>query len=146
MALPERVAAPEFDLAEPSGQRIRLSDFRGKPLIVNFWATWCPPCRAEMPSLQRAWEQLEQEGIGVVAINVGEDAKAIGQFMATSGLTFPLLMDRDSRVRRAWAVQGLPMTFVVDPKGRTVYRVVGDREWDDPALLNLVRGLKEDSK
>jgi len=144
ITLPEPIAAPDFDLAEPGGKRIRLSDFRGRPLIVNFWATWCPPCRSEMPSLQRAWEHLAREGIGVIAINIGEDASTIGQFTATTRVTFPLPMDIDSGVRRAWSVGGLPTTFVVDAKGRLVYRVIGDRDWDDPALLELVRALKED--
>ena len=145
-ALSELSAAPEFDLAEPGGSRVRLTDYRDKPLIVNFWATWCPPCRAEMPSLQRAWEQLEGEDIGVVAINVGEDADTIGQFTASSPVTFPLPMDIDSRVIQAWPVRGLPTTFVVDPNGRLAYIATGEREWDDPALLELIRGLKDDAK
>lgn len=141
-ALSDPTAAPEFDLAQPDGTRVRLADYRGKPLVVNFWATWCPPCRAEMPSLQRAWEQLAREGIGVVAINVGEDADTIAQFTSTSPVTFPLPMDTDSRVVQAWPVRGLPTTFVVDQKGRLAYVAMGEREWDDPALLDLVRALK----
>lgn len=142
--LPELAAAPQFDLQTPDGGRVRLSDFRGKPLIVNFWATWCPPCRAEMPSIQRASEQLKDKGIGVVAINVGEDAETIGQFTAESPVTFPLPMDRESRVVQAWPVRGLPTTFVVDSEGRLAYVATGEREWDDPDLLDQVRALAHD--
>jgi peroxiredoxin len=143
-ALLDLAAAPQFDLKTPDGSRVRLSDFRGKPLIVNFWATWCPPCRAEMPSFQRAWEQLEAEGIGVIAINVGEDAETIGQFTDESPVTFPLPMDEKSQTIQAWPVSGVPTTFVVDAKGRLAYVATGEREWDDPALLELVRALARD--
>jgi len=141
--MPEQPAAPSFDLAGPGGERYNLEDMRGKPIIVNFWATWCPPCRAEMPSLQRAWEQVKDEDILVVAINVGEDADTIGQFTEQVKMEFPLPMDLDSKVTQRWPMNGLPTTFVVDPEGRLVYRAQGEREWDDPALLDLVRALKK---
>lgn len=140
-ALPNLAAAPELDLKTPDGSPIRLADFLGKPLIVNFWATWCPPCRAEMPSFQRAWDQLEAEGIAVIAVNVGEDAATIKRFTEQSPVTFPLPMDEKSQVVQAWPVRGLPTTFVVDAKGRLAYVATGEREWDDPALLELVRAL-----
>ncbi len=143
-ALPDPEAAPAFDLKTPDGSRVRLSDFRGKPLVVNFWSTWCPPCRAEMPSFQRAWEQLEHEGIGVIAINVGEDAQTIAEFTKKTPVTFPLPMDLDSQVIATWQVRGLPTTFVVDSQGRLAYVATGEREWDDPRLLALVRALASD--
>jgi len=145
-ALPDLAAAPQFDLKTPDGSRVSLSDFEGKPLIVNFWATWCPPCRAEMPSFQRAWEQLQGEGIGVIAINVGEDADTIGKFTAEIPVTFPLPMDEKSQMVQAWPVRGLPTTFVVDPHGRLAYVATGEREWDDPALLKQVRALASDAE
>ena len=140
--LNDRAQAPEFDLEDADGNRVRLSDYRGKPLIVNFWATWCPPCREEMPSMQRAWEQLSQEDIGLIAINVGEDADTIFQFTANYPVQFPLPMDLDSQVVQAWPVKGLPTTFVVDAEGRLAYQAVGGREWDHPELLDQVRSLK----
>lgn len=141
--IPEQPVAPSFDLSGPGGERYNLNDMRGKPIIVNFWATWCPPCRAEMPSMQRAWEQVKDEDILVLAINVGEDADTIGQFTKQVKMEFPLPMDLDSKVTQRWPMNGLPTTFVVDPEGRLVYRAQGEREWDDPALLDLVRGLKQ---
>ena len=135
--------APEFVLRDLDGNQHRLSDYRGQVVIINFWATWCPPCREEMPSMQHAWESLKNDGIHMLAINVGEDEDTIFQFTANYPVDFPLLMDSDSGVINQWPVRGLPTTFVVDPKGRISYRAIGGREWDDPALLSLVRALKQ---
>ncbi len=139
--LPDPAPAPDFALADIDGNVFRLSAHRGRVLVINFWATWCPPCRDEMPSMQRAWEQLEAEGILLLGINVGEDEDTIFQFTADYPVDFPLLLDRDSRVIGQWAVRGLPTTYVVDPAGRIVFRAVGSREWDDPELLAQVRAL-----
>ena len=134
--------APYFKLFDMDGNVYRLSDFRGRVIIVNFWATWCPPCREEMPSMQRAWEQLRDEGILMWGINVGEDEDTIFQFTADYPVDFPLLLDIHSGVTARWPVRGLPTTFVVDPAGRLVYQAIGSREWDDPELLEQVRALK----
>lgn len=137
-----RPAAPDFTLSGPHGELYRFSDMRGKPIIVNFWATWCPPCRAEMPSLQRAWEAVEEEGILILAINVGEDAATVREFLAEVPVDFPLPLDTDSEVTQGWPLKGLPTTFVVDPDGRLAYRAEGERDWDDVELLGLVRALQ----
>jgi peroxiredoxin len=134
--------APDFELTDIEGTTHRLSDYRDKVVIINFWATWCPPCRAEMPSMDRAWAQLEDEDIVMLAVNVGEDEDTIFQFTANYPVTFPLLMDRDSKVVEAWPIRGLPTTFVIDPGGRLAYRAIGGREWDDPELLEQVRALR----
>ncbi|MBK5930861.1 TlpA family protein disulfide reductase [Halochromatium salexigens] len=140
----EAPMAPDFELSGPNAEVYRLEDFQGKPLIVNFWATWCPPCRAEMPSMQRAWEQVESEGIAIIAINVGEDSEAVKAFLEQVPVDFPLPLDTDSAVTQRWPLRGLPTTFVVAPDGRLVYKATGEREWDDPALLDQVRALKTD--
>jgi len=139
--LPERPPAPDFTLEDMDGNSHSLSDYRGQAVIVNFWATWCPPCREEMPSMQRGWEQVRDEDIALLAVNVGETADQIFVFTADYPVEFPLLLDRDGSVTDDWPVKGLPTTFVVDPEGRIVYRAVGGRAWDDPALLDQVRSL-----
>ncbi len=138
-----RPPAPELDLPDLEGTRHRMGDYRGRVVIVNFWATWCPPCREEMPSMQRAYEQLRAEGIEMLAINIGEDEDIIFAFTADYPVEFPLLMDLDSTTIQSWPVKGLPTTFVVDPQGRLAYRAIGERAWDDPELLSPVRSLKE---
>jgi thiol-disulfide isomerase/thioredoxin len=116
----------------------------GQTLIVNFWATWCPPCRAEMPAMQRASEALAQNGIEIIAINVGEDAETIQTFLEEVPVSFPLPMDTDSSVTQRWPLRGLPTTFVVAADGRILFEAAGERDWDDPALLEKVRGLNAD--
>lgn len=96
--------------------------------------------------MQRAWEQVAKDGIGLIAINVGEDADTIFEFSADYPVEFPLPMDTDSHVVQEWPVRGLPTTFVVDPEGRLAYQAIGGREWDDPDLLDAVRALMIKSK
>ena len=138
----DRPLAKEFVLKDIDGKEFRLSQYRGKVVLVNFWATWCPPCREEMPSMDRAYEQLKKSGIIILAINIGEDEDTIFKFTADYPVSFPLLMDQDSSVINQWPVTGLPTTYVVDPNGHIVYRAIGSREWDDEALLKKLNALK----
>lgn len=142
--VPERPPAPDFSLPGPDGRTYRLVDDRGRPVILNFWATWCPPCRAEMPSMQRAHDILAGE-VAVIAVNVGDDAAAIADFLAETPLNFPLPMDLEARVATRYPMVGLPTTFVIDPEGRLVYSAIGEQEWDDPVLLDQVRALRSPS-
>ncbi|MCB1877671.1 MAG: TlpA family protein disulfide reductase [Chromatiales bacterium] len=141
-AIQAKPPADDFALIDLQGKIHRLEDFRGKPLIVNFWATWCPPCRREMPSMERAWQQLQTQGVAMVAIDVGEDEAAVAGFLEQTPVSFLMLLDKDSSVVQSWPVLGLPTTFVVDAQGRFVYKAVGGREWDDPALLQQVLDLR----
>lgn len=134
--------APSFTLKDMDGKTHKLADYRGQVTVVNFWASWCPPCREEMPSMERAWKQLQKENIAMLAINVGEDADTIFTFTADYPVSFPLLMDQDSSVINAWPVKGLPTTFVLDKQGRIVYRVIGGREWDHPKLIDMLIDLQ----
>ena len=141
-AIPGGIRAPDFVLQDTEGKTHRLSDYRGKPVIINFWTTWCPPCREEIPSMNRAWHLLEEDGIALLAINMGEDEDTIFIFTADYPADFPMLMDREGEVIAEWPVKGLPTTYVVAPDGTIAYRAIGSREWDDAALLDAVRALK----
>ncbi len=140
--LQQRANAPDFTLTDVDGKIHRLSDYRGKVVIVNFWATWCPPCREEMPSMQKAWETLREKDVVMLAINIGENEDTIFQFIANYPVDFPLLMDLDSTVIGNWPVKGLPTTFIVDTQGRLAYRAIGGREWNTPDLLKLAQKLQ----
>jgi peroxiredoxin len=142
--IPAGVLAPDFELMDTEGKLHRLSDYRGRPVIINFWTTWCPPCREEIPSMNRAWQILEQEGIAMLAINMGEDEDTIFIFTADYPADFPMLMDRSGEVIAEWPVKGLPTTYVVAPDGTIVYRAIGSREWDDVGLLDRVRALRKE--
>ena len=109
--------APGFELVDVDGEKHRLSDYQGKPLIINFWATWCPPCREEMPSMNRAWQKVKDD-VFMLAINVGEDEDTIFVFSADYPIDFPVLLDQSGEVIKQWPVKGLPTTFVVDREGK----------------------------
>ena len=135
--------APDFRLEDQGGNFISLAELKGNVVIINFWATWCPPCREEMPSMQRAWEMLQSDKVKMLAINVGEDSDTIFTFTADYPVTFPLIMDKTASVTRDYGVRGLPATFIITPHGNIVYRVIGTREWDDPEVLAQIRALQE---
>jgi peroxiredoxin len=141
--VPGRPPAPDFVLPDTVGKLHRLSDYRGRPVIINFWATWCPPCREEIPSMNRAWRSLRESGVVMLAINVGEDEDTIFVFTADYPAEFPLLLDRSGEVISQWPVKGLPTSYVIAPDGTLAYRAIGGREWDDEKLLELIRRLKE---
>ncbi len=135
--------APDFTLASESGKTYHLADFRGKVVLINFWATWCPPCRREMPSMNRMWQKIKGKGVEVLAVNVGEDADTIFEFLGAYPVNFPLLMDHDGSVVKKYPVTGLPTSYIVNPQGKVVYRAVGGREWDEPALYNQLLQLRK---
>ena len=140
--VPGRPAAPDFSARDMDGAVHTLSAYRGKVVIINFWATWCPPCREEMPSMERAWQILRHEDIVMLAVNVGEDEDTIFEFTASYPVEFPLLLDPESTMINNWPVRGLPTTFVIDPQGRIVYRAIGGRDWSAPGVLQKIRALK----
>ena len=141
-AVTKPVAAPGFELTDVDGRTQKLSDYLGKVVVLNFWATWCPPCRYEMPSMQRGWEKVRDEDIVFLGVNVGEDEDTVFMFFADYPVDFPLLLDKDAKVIAQYPVTGLPTTYVIDPQGRITHRAVGGRAWDDDGLLNSLRALK----
>ena len=113
---------PDFWLQLKDGRYVRLSDLRGKPVVINFWATWCPPCRAEMPEFVKV---AADEDIIVLAVNDGEDRGLVEDFAAAFGMTMPVVLDRDSMLSERYLVQGLPTTYFVDSEGKLSSLAVG---------------------
>ncbi len=138
----EKPPAPNFSLKDMDGNVVTLESLRGKPVILNFWATWCPPCRAELPAMNRAWHKIKDKGVAMVAIDVGEDEGTIFAFQADYPMDFTVLLDEDGTEIKKWPVRGVPTTFVIDPEGRMVYRAAGARDWDDDELLQKVLDLR----
>jgi len=139
--LPKPFAAPDFTLQGEDGKTYRLSDYRGKVVVLNFWATWCPPCRYEMPSMERAHRKVQGENIVLLAVDVGESEDKVFEFTGQFPVTFPLLLDIDGAVIQKYPVIGLPTTFVIDPRGIITHRAIGSREWDDEKMLAPLRKL-----
>lgn len=120
-----------------------LEDWRGRWVLLNFWATWCPPCRHEMPGLDRIEAELGGADFAVLPVATGRNPlPAIRRFYAETELAhLPVLRDPDQRLARAMGVFGLPVTVLIDPKGREVARLTGDAEWDGPAARSLLAGV-----
>jgi peroxiredoxin len=136
----EEFRAPDFTLPGDNGEIYRLADYRGKVVVLNFWATWCPPCRYEMPAMERAWQKVKGKGVVFLAVNVGENEDRIFQFTGDYPVTFPLLMDQKGEVVKKYPVIGLPTTYIIDTRGQVTHRAVGTREWDhDSIVRQLIR-------
>ncbi|TXT39652.1 MAG: thiol-disulfide isomerase-like protein [Comamonadaceae bacterium] len=122
-----------------NGPDLKLSAFRGKPLIINVWASWCPPCIAEMGSLERlAWSDLGQQ-FNVIGISTDDYPDAAKGFLRKSSATLNHYIDRQLELENMLGAKHLPLTLMVDAKGRVLAKVVGAREWDDPASMTLIR-------
>lgn len=134
--------APDFSLQGEDGKTYTLSGMRGNVIVMNFWATWCPPCREEMPSMERLWNKVKNKNIIVLGINVGEDADTIFEFNGQYPVSFPLPMDIDGKVIENYPVRGLPTTYIINPDGMATHRAVGSREWDDENMVKLLLGMR----
>ena len=135
--------APELSLPDLSGAIHRLSDHRGEVLIVNFWASWCAPCIREMPALVRIEERLKESAGRVLAVNSGESTKRIQRYLKRNPTALLVLLDQKTRATAEWQVESLPTSFIVDPSGQIVMRLIGEADWDDPALLERIRGYRK---
>lgn len=138
--------APDFEFIDLNDKPHTLKDFIGKPVIVNFWATWCPPCRKEMPSMNRAWKKLKDQGVEMVAINLGEEDADVYSFMDDYPVDFKVLLDMESESLSSWNISGLPTTYILKPDGTVAYSAIGGREWDDKRIMDKVLELREDKK
>ncbi|MDO6459454.1 TlpA disulfide reductase family protein [Granulosicoccaceae sp. 1_MG-2023] len=137
------VPLPPLALRDMDGKLWQADDLRGRPVIINFWATWCEPCRAEMPAMEKAWEKLQGEDVLLLAVNFSEPEATVAAFQEDFPMSFPVLLDEQGETAGNWPLRGLPVTFVADAEGRLVYQAMGARAWDDDAILDKVRALKE---
>jgi len=135
--------APDFSLPTLEGQTVTLSALRGRVVFLNFWATWCPPCREEMPSIERLHRELKDQGLVVLGVDVDESPKLVAKFIEDFRLGFPVVLDAGSHVFSRYGVRGLPTTILIDRQGRVVGAAVGPRDWASPAGRALIRSLLE---
>ncbi len=117
--------APDFELQNLDGQSISLSDLQGKPILLNFWAIWCPPCRSEMPYMQEIHEEWSDKGLVLLAIDIGEGPSQIKEFLDANNLSLPVLLDSDKSVAQKYNISNIPTTFFIDKDGIIQEKVIG---------------------
>jgi thiol-disulfide isomerase/thioredoxin len=139
--LPGRVQAPDFDLSDLAGVSHRLSDYRGRPILVSFWAVWCAPCRRELPGLAALRTKLRNTDIAVFAVNVGDGADRIASFLADHPSPGLPILRGGSAIAKAWHVQALPVAYAVDPDGILRLGALGERDWASPDIERQLRAL-----
>ena len=133
--------APALELTDLDGGTHRLADYRGKVVLVNFWATWCEPCRAEMPSLERLRAVLAGRNFEILAVNVGQSARVARDFAEKLPVGFTILLDRDGRTTRAWGARVLPASFVIGPDGAIRYSYLGELDWSSAEVRSHIEAL-----
>jgi len=136
-------ATPPLVLQDLHGRTHRLADYRGKVVLVNFWATWCEPCRDEMPSIERLRQSLAGKPFEVLAVNIGEPLGRIERFLEKMPLGFPMLLDRDTGAAKAWKARVVPATFLVGSDGRIRYVHYGELDWSSEPVRKRVAELLE---
>jgi thiol-disulfide isomerase/thioredoxin len=137
----QSMTADDFELASLAGVKVKLSAYRGRVVFLNFWATWCPPCRAEMPSMERLHQLLGAKGLAIVAVDLQEPRETVQQFAKDNALAFTILLDTRGDVGGAWGAQSIPTTYLIDRKGAILARSVGSREWDGADMVTLFEAI-----
>jgi peroxiredoxin len=135
-------SAPNFRLEMLNGKKVELKDFKGKVVFLNFWATWCGPCKEEMPSMEALHQQYKEKDFVMITISVDyEGVKPVKEFIEKQRYTFSVLLDPNCETLDLYEVKGIPTTFIIDKKGRMIGRVVGPKDWKKPEVLSVIDKL-----
>jgi len=134
--------APNFTLTDMQGQQVSLADLKGKVVILNFWATWCPPCREEMPSMEMLHRKYKDQGLVILAVNVEQEGMAaVKGFLQKTPYTFPILLDTEAEVQNLYKVFRFPESFIIDKNGNVVEKVIGAIDWTSGPAFKLINFL-----
>ncbi len=144
-AVKTQISATALKLQNMDEELTDIKAMKGQTIVINFWATWCPPCRREMTSLEKLYLETKDKDIVVLAVNIGEDIETVFSFINSiePSPTFPILFDTDALIMEQWNVIGLPTTYVVNPRGMIAYKAIGGREFNHPDILEKVINLKK---
>jgi peroxiredoxin len=133
---------PDFAFPDIDGKEVSLSDQRGKVVLVNVWATWCPPCRKEMPSMQRLYEKFKGENFEILAVSIDSAGReTVAPFMRKMNLTFPALLDQEETIRPLYGITGVPESFIIDKRGILVKKIIGPINWATPEVFLFFKDL-----
>jgi peroxiredoxin len=134
--------APDFTLPGLDGKMVSLSDYRGQVVLVNVWATWCPPCVGEMPSMEKLYRALKGENFEILAVSIDAlGKKAVAPFMKKYNLSFPALMDQDGTIKTLFQTTGVPESFIINQEGILIEKVIGPKDWATPQVVGFFRNL-----
>ena len=146
VAIESDIPAPDFNFPGLDGKMVSLSDYQGKVVLVNIWATWCPPCVDEMPSMEKLYRKFKKQNFEILAVSIDESGhKAVAPFMKKNGLTFPALIDSDGTIKSAYRITAIPESFIIDKQGILVKKIVGPLDWADPQVFRFFGDLIEKS-
>ena len=137
VAIKDNLPAPDFTFPGLDGKMVSLSDYKGKVVLVNIWATWCPPCVDEMPSMEKLYQKFKGKNFEILAVSIDEPGlKAVAPFMKKSNLTFPALIDSEGTIKAVYGITGVPESFIIDKQGILIKKIVGPVDW---AATNVFR-------
>lgn len=136
------VEAPNFTLKNLSGENVSLSDYRGKPLMLNFWAHWCPPCKAEMPSVQELAEIGRKEGFSVLAVNLGDDQAVVKNYFTENEFDMDVMLDSSNQIGAMYGVRSIPTTYILDSQGNIVAGKLGGYHWSNEKIVEILKELR----
>jgi peroxiredoxin len=142
--LPGDLPAPRFNASTPEGTKISIDDLKGKLVLLNFWATWCPPCILEMPTMEKLHQEFKEEGLKVVAMNFMEGPKTINTFIKKRGFTFTVLMDRSGEISQRYGVRAIPVTYLIGREGNMLVKSIGYKDWYKKEIRQFVSSLLKD--
>ena len=135
------IPAPDFQLKDPAGKQVSIKEFRGKVVFLNFWATWCPPCVEEMPAMEKLHQELQKEGLVILAINFQEGPERVKEFLTKHNLTVMALLDRDGKVAELYQAWALPVSIIINKRGEIVARAMGAKDWYSHESRQVFRKL-----
>jgi peroxiredoxin len=142
VAIKDNLPAPDFTFPRLDGKMVSLSDYKGKVVLVNIWATWCPPCVDEMPSMEKLYRKFKGKNFEILAVSIDEPGlKAVAPFMKKSNLTFPALIDSEGAVKAVYGITGIPESFIIDQQGLLLKKIVGPVDWATPNIFRFFSEL-----
>lgn len=141
---PDPHPAPRFQSSTLDGKKFGTDEIQGKLVLLNFWATWCPPCRLEMPSMEKLYQEFKGDGLEIVAVNFMEGEKAIEPFIKENGFTFPVLLDKKGEIAQSYGVHALPVTFLIRRNGNLLAKSIGYKDWHAEKMRQFFISLLKD--
>jgi len=136
--------APRFLSTTPNGKKMGTDEIQGKLVLLNFWATWCPPCRLEMPSMEKLYQEFKGDGLEIVAVNFMENEKPIRSYLKESGITFPVLLDKKGEIAQRFGVHALPVTFLISRNGNLLAKSMGYKDWHAQKTRKFFKSFLKD--